>query len=286
MKTIISFLLLLAVLPLTINLQGCREKPDEPCNDPRNKACPNYNPCLDVKETSADFTIEERVEMGTTFQYETDTVTINNTILFTLKQPYDSVTWLFNGEEFSAGHRNKSQISTSFRDPNKPDVFWQVPITCIVYNRSKSSCLPNDNGVDTITKVITIAPWYKSTFYGKYRGSLANKPDSIFDISIELIYVKRQASTGFPTDIRMNIYGLGKCDYGRDSLYSSFNDHRWYGLGYKGFIVSHDGDNQQPFCNGRYGNCFYDNTKNKLIINYWLFPERDVWYKFEGTKIN
>lgn len=286
MKTIISFLLLLAVLPLTINLQGCREKPDEPCNDPRNKACPNYNPCLDVKETSAEFIIEEKVEMGTTFQYETDTVTINNTILFTLKQPYDSVTWLFNGEEFSAGHRNKSQISTSFRDPNKPDAFWQVSITCIVYNRNKSACIPNDNGADTITKVITIAPWYKSTFYGKYRGALVSKPDSLFYISIELIQVLRDNS-GFPDELKMNIYGLGGCQYPRDSSFHQglFNSINFYGTGYRAFILNNNGINL-PDCSPRYGNCLYDNTKNKLTINYWLFPERDVWYKFEGTKIN
>jgi hypothetical protein len=61
-------------------LGSCKDG-KENCQDANNPDCENYNPCLNAKETSAEFTMEERITAASTngfpsshvLFYDTDT---------------------------------------------------------------------------------------------------------------------------------------------------------------------------------------------------------------------
>jgi hypothetical protein len=55
MKSILSLFLITLISIAFLN--SCKKSECEPCNDSGNPKCPNYNPCLNKFEVSADFKI-------------------------------------------------------------------------------------------------------------------------------------------------------------------------------------------------------------------------------------
>ncbi|MCG9881716.1 MAG: hypothetical protein MH472_14050 [Bacteroidia bacterium] len=186
-----KLMLLLAVLLIFVN-EACREK--APCQDPRNKECENYDPCIDAKETSAVFTIEELVRPQANddlmprnhfIRYETDTVQRWNDIVFTCTQKADSIWWIFEETEMRPEWQQKQSFSIKFGSPSSPQMHPErVKITCIVKNNKPNPCFPGDNGIDTFTRYIVYMPVFQTGFVGTYKGSLTSKPDSVFNLTL------------------------------------------------------------------------------------------------------
>lgn len=200
MKSIFRLVFALIAITSLFYMQSCREKPsteeDAPCNDPRNKACPNYNPCIDAKPTSAAFTMEEVVNgnvskgwpQGDKIQFDTDTCRNWTDIVFTCAQKADSIWWIFDDTEMRSEWQQKQNFSIKFGSPSGPMQTQpkRVKITCVVKNNRPNVCIPNDNGIDTFTRYMVYMPWWQMGFLGKFRGSFNYKPDSIFNLEIRL----------------------------------------------------------------------------------------------------
>jgi hypothetical protein len=203
-KSIIRLLCTVLSTLSLIYLQSCREK--EPCQDPRNSQCENYNPCIDAITTSAIFTMEEVVKAwpgegwpdNDKIVYDTDTCRNWNDIVFTCTQKADSIWWIFDDTEMRAEWQQKQSFSIKFGRPSvlqtEPE---RVKITCVVKNNKPNACFPNDDGIDTFTRYIVYMPSWEMGFIGKFRGSFTYKPDSIFEFQIRWDSITRVGSSPF-----------------------------------------------------------------------------------------
>ena len=171
-----------------------KEIAPEPCNNPLDPNCANYNPCNGVLPTSAAFTMEEVVNAPTNgwptldrIVYDTDTCSRwNNFIVFTCTQKADSIWWIFDDTEMRPEWQQKQSFSIRFGSPGGPlqTEPERVKITCVVKNNKPNPCFPDDNGIDTFTRYMVYMPWWQMGFIGTFRGSLTHNPDSMFDLEI------------------------------------------------------------------------------------------------------
>ncbi len=135
------------------------------------------NPCEGVEEVTADFKMEYSMGYGEDEQwYEADTILEVMTVRFSAIGNYDSIKWkvgldprVFTKKEFSLEFDNQDNIQIrmiGFRAPNL-------------------DCFPNDDGVDTVLKQLTIFPDEKSLVLGEFDGYFLSEPDSLFTMKIE-----------------------------------------------------------------------------------------------------
>lgn len=172
MKKIISpknYLMLLIPLALMLLVASCKDEDDQLCNDPRNKNCPNYNPCIDVKPVSAAFTMVEesgflRRDLLWTY-YDTDTSVYNEVRFTALEQNALSYKW-FIGTELEP--RYGQSITINFTESRTPK-----RIRLIVEKAPNKNCYPNDDGIDTLDRMLYFINRYDTVsmpMYGKFRG--------------------------------------------------------------------------------------------------------------------
>jgi len=313
MKKILYTVLLCLGILSTLFIQSC--KPDEePCNDPRNKACPNYNPCLDAKETSAAFTMEENVVLNLNrrlmapnhfIRYDTDTCKRWNDIIFTCTQKADSIWWIFEDDEMRPQWQQKQSFSIKFGSPRvfqtQPE---QVKIRCIVKNNKPNPCIPNDNGIDTFTRYMVYMPVYQAGFIGTYSGSLSSNPDSVFKLTLkfdslvegqvvysvyiafdELLTEPPYESPTVKKGHEYSINGSGRPDYGYNRAYIFFNSvsgepivsPNYNGKTVKGIVFYNSQTNILKIDFIRHGTGIYS-------INEWP-PKNIPLLTFTGNKI-
>jgi len=162
--------------------------------------------CSCAKEVSADFTMEEQTTSNPNFVKYTNTDTIfkNKNVRFTALENSADYTWYIGTEIIS----NKT-VSRYFSDA------WvgeNIPVTLVVKKKPNLICLPNDDGYDSITKILHVSEFpfivgsevYLGSIEGVYRVKSAHLPDS-FDIEF---YVDI-ASPGFQYFNVINYDGVG-----------------------------------------------------------------------------
>ncbi|MDZ4668856.1 MAG: hypothetical protein SGJ00_13390 [bacterium] len=179
MKTITQLFLFFATVSY---LQSCKEK--EPCKDPRNASCENYNPCVDSTPTSAAFTIKDdtylRDWMDPFFaDWDSDTDTTYQTSIHAEAhiQNADSYTWKIDHQPDQV---NRNNIYVHFEDEFRGS--W-ITIRLIVKRKPSKSCFPNDDGIDTVTRRYYIMRYNEPlNWEGTYYGSDDDKPDSLYTI--------------------------------------------------------------------------------------------------------
>jgi hypothetical protein len=132
------------------------------------------DPCKDLKPFEADFTINEVVD-DTLFV--TDTALINNYVVFKAAEDYDSYEWTVGTDERT--FRSKS-FPLRFEHPTGP-----LQVRLIAKRKPNVACFPNDNGIDTLTKTLTIVKEEQTAIVGIYRGSLLSNPTDVFEVRIE-----------------------------------------------------------------------------------------------------
>jgi hypothetical protein len=178
MKNTLQIILLLGLLQLAIYLQGCREK--ELCQDPRNSECENYNPCIDFKKTSADFTIQEElvVEYNKLMKQNIscDTVLAGSDVFFTAKQNFDSYTWRIVGDPNF--ERTGKQFKIWFDRP------MNLRVQLIGKRKPNLQCDPFDTGMDTFTRTLVVLYSDKSLLNGTFEGVEISEPDNLFSFTI------------------------------------------------------------------------------------------------------
>jgi len=175
--------LLLTTLILLTILMACHKDQPEINNTPTD-------PCSFAKEVSADFDILEiSGQTGSIFEKTTPTDTIfkNKSVRFIAKDSTATYTWYIGNEVLTEREvvRHFDQ-SLSGQD---------ITIALVVKKAPNLICLPNDDGYDSITKIMHVSQFPIDNnpildlggIVGTYRMKSAHLPDS-FDISFDASY--------------------------------------------------------------------------------------------------
>lgn len=161
-------LILATILLSLVSIYACKKE----CNNPTDPKCDNYDPCFGKSSVKADFIIEE--EVGPVF-VETDTIYAQNKVRFTPTVEYDSLKWLIGTEIVT----DKVLIRKSF-----PENEW-IKVRLVVYKQPNTTCFPNDNGIDTLTKLFYSASKDQLLFFGFFNGYNTDQPNDTFTVMTE-----------------------------------------------------------------------------------------------------
>ncbi len=165
-----------------VSLVACKKEQAELAGFNRNCSC--------AEEVSADFLMEEYTTPNVNFAKYTNTDTIfkNKNVRFTALEDSASYTWYIGTEVI-----HEKTVSRYFSD------VWvgqDIPITLVVNKKPNTICLPNDDGVDSVTKVMYVSQFPIDTQYvsidlgtleGNYRVKSSHLSDS-FDIAFDADY--------------------------------------------------------------------------------------------------
>jgi hypothetical protein len=176
MKKIIYLVVLFLTL---LSFHSCKDD----CQNPRDPDCENYNPCTDAKQTSAAFTIKEAryteiIEPRLAdFLMDTDSCYARSIYFEALQLDADSYIWQIGSE---IQPRYGKQVNVVFPDNLRGTTFT---IQLIVKRKPNTSCFPNDDGIDTLTRKFYYVKFNEPlSWEGTYVGSDDDKPDSMYTI--------------------------------------------------------------------------------------------------------
>ena len=154
------------VVMLTLHSCGGDDVPVKP---------PPTDPCAGKLRTSADFTIKEI--LSDTVWFFTDTVFPNNSIEFEAIQNSDEYVW-------KVGDDARTWTTKKFR-LNFIGFIGTLPIHLIVKNNSVDTlCNPGDDGIDTVTKYLTVVGRESLAILGSYKGYNLDNPSDTFTVTV------------------------------------------------------------------------------------------------------
>lgn len=257
--------LLVTLLCFSFIIFSCCDE-DEPCTNPRNSNCPNYDPCIDVKEADASFRIIDSIPgfdcndgRGIiNLVYEVDTIWSSKSLYFKANKPASSYEWKIGSDPTI--HTEK-EFKLSFGD----EILGNVQVTLVMKINDQDNCLTSITKSDTLTKVIHfIQPNNETALVnGFFKGVNIDAPLDTFIIGIP-------AST--PLD------GLQNFPKGCSSQTIDFY------FGYQGIIIPPLPNSCSTPC----GVGLIQADKKTLVVDYSLengTGGRTI-NKFIGTKIN
>jgi hypothetical protein len=203
-----------------------------------------------------------------------DTVLSSNVIHFIAKNSkYDNYRWKIGTDDsvFTA-----KEVGLRFNG-----VFGDIPIKLIVHSKPDTSCFPNDDGIDSIEKVITVVPWRGgSALIGDYIGCNLDTPKDSFTINIRY---KDVYESGHIVDHIYYVNNLNKGCQEPAGEDSSFTSNR-YIIGYRhikvlGEIMVGIG------CRAPVGYLNLDKSHENIRINYIMDRDTGKHYEFVGRKL-
>ncbi len=240
------------------------------------------NNCECAKEVSADFQMgekfgEEFLELDTiampifyndgnpaNFQYQTDvyvyfSANIKNAISY----------------EWQVGANSIAQSTKDF-GLYFTDTIGTIPVRLIVHAKPNLICFPNDDGVDTVVKYLTIRNVVPDPLTGKYSGYNTNDPAHVFTIEID---TTRIATTFSPYGYHIGL-GIKNLPDGNHNWFFVRGDFgsttRCFtnvgaigGQPYAGNVIVYD-EEYGVFNKSTVG--IYDPKTNKITINYYSVP--------------
>lgn len=165
----IPILSLFAMLLLFV--WACRkEKPEFDLSD--------KDPCSCASEVSAEFDIQEIINIQYGLETFTDYVFENRTVRFTAREENADYKW-YLGSEILTG----KSVSRYF---NSSVVNMTIPITLVVKKNPNKTCFPNDDGYDSVVKYMDVIERCAQPHMleGTFRFAEENSTDSI-DIRLE-----------------------------------------------------------------------------------------------------
>lgn len=185
-STLLPLLCLAAALPLLWT--GCKKDP--PCDDPLNPECPNYDRCLTVPKTNAEFIVTDWTRPGQIPLPYRDTIPVASSVRV----------------EFRAADRNMSRYE--WKIGNDPRVFtdtsfylsfdnvsgW-INFSLTTYNdKADATCHPGDSGKITVNKAYFFKTYTYETdddfvvqypIFGTYLGADVESPQDTFQVTID-----------------------------------------------------------------------------------------------------
>ena len=185
---------------ILIGLVSCNKD----CNDPGNPDCPNYDPCCGLSPVNAGFTISELrtidhdsiVAYGLdTLRIETDTVIDPGFVVF--EANYKGATeykWQIGDE---ANPRYGKKIGILFNSQSDPDFNLTIDIKLTIKDDPNLACFPDDNGIDSLIKPLTIVPRNQAAIFGEWEGSSTEFPDETYTITLDTFTANPQGNLYF-----------------------------------------------------------------------------------------
>lgn len=252
-----SILFVLALLLFT----ACKKEQPQPNNGLENCAC--------AHEVSADFTMEELTTGNLYFaKYtETDSIFANKNVRFRAKEMDAQYTW-YIGSEVLTDQEVSRYFSSSY-------VGQTISISLVVKKNPNQICFPNDDGYDSITKTIYVAPAFDAYgffndpqpfFEGTYRMKDASMSDSV-DITIDAVYIYEGLMEKV---ILKNYNGVG------DTLVSELGGHNYRQL----FLDPHVYNNSSYWHHNLNGT--YEIYLDPYLYNPIILPK----FHYYGRKLN
>ncbi|MEN9639623.1 MAG: hypothetical protein RLZZ262_1492 [Bacteroidota bacterium] len=222
------FLWFLLATMLTVGCNRCKDE----CDDPTNPECPNYeepvDPCASSQEVSADFRIENRVGPSPAAAYFVES---DGTCCFPLPTYGTSIIRLTANQD----NLNYKWIIGSDTIYNQEYAFvfgaefcgGTYPITLIVSGQADTVCFPNDNGMDTLTRMLAVVPGFENPIWGRYKVAWNDQPSDSFEVKLNIV-------STVPDDF--DIYALNFANLGiQDSCPVNYN-----ALNYKYIALTSD----------------------------------------------
>lgn len=165
---------------VTLLLMNCCRK-EEPCDDPNNPQCPNYDPCIGHEEITADFVVAQRAAVGG----PEVTVWIPT---------YRIIAYTFSAVKFTANIEGATYKWTLGSETIYEKEFVRsfplelvgqtIPVTLVVEKTPDFSCFPQDDGIDTLTKNLYIIDECDASILSEFRGAWDHAPLDTFNVKI------------------------------------------------------------------------------------------------------
>jgi hypothetical protein len=218
--------------------------------------------CDCAKEVSADFVMEEifcyqcPVDDPDKFFTVTDTIFSDKNVRFRALESEATYTWYIGNEILTT-----NSFARYFGNQLAGN---QIPISLVVKKKPNNICFPQDDGYDSITKILYVGnnPNDMDTFLieGTYRMKSPHLPDS-FDVVLDVV---RGQSTQEP-DYILHVYnldgqGTNETDYNTTALMN------YREIGGRGFV----------------GGKFYYGIDKPAIFDFYY---QDVHRKYLGRKL-
>jgi len=167
------------------------------CHHHHSDPCPSSS-----TRTSADFTVAQVVTNFETNYYNLNCDTcVQGELQFSLKDnSAESVKWKIGSDTTTF---TKKSFNLNF-----PDSILTLPITCIVRKSPNTKCFPDDDGVDTVTKVIVIKGFYNRLYFGTFHGYNIDSPSQYFDIKLSKKDTTNQCDVCSGCNDYLNVHNL------------------------------------------------------------------------------
>lgn len=154
------------------------------CTDSTNPSCPNFDSCLLLTETSAEFIIEQELvpffpSSKFNFIQGEDKFGMGN-LRFSAKYKADSYKWYLGSEVIT-----DSTFTRTF-SPSLSPFYFPVEISLVTRKSPSSSCFPNDDGFDSVSRVFTLVRICDFAINNRFYGSWESNPQDSFFIDIDL----------------------------------------------------------------------------------------------------
>ena len=247
----------LALLGSTLLWAGCH----------RDAPTPTPDPCLGTKANPLTFRFLENYGTPTP-----DTAYSKQTITFEAPgAPYTSYEWQIGGDPRSFTQR---KFSLYFYEANT----GSFPVRLIAHRPLNTRCFPKDDGVDTLTQVLTLVnrTLVPAPIYGRFLGSNVDAPRDTFSIRVFQgpDYHQPNDPTAAPYDYLRN---LGR---GCQSPYFGV------GLTWRGFWFKYD---QTDFSCLAESGTGYLITRDSIRIDYSRYESDHVFTRvnrvFKGRRV-
>lgn len=169
-----------------LTLVACKKDKVNPCCDPTNPNCPNYDPCV-LEVVKAQFVMGEY--FGTEIS-ETDSVHFYYSYPFSDRDaPYiTDQEVVFSSKALNATHvewyignevnpRTQSEFSILF-----PDTIGKIRVRLIAHG-FETNCI--NSNIDTLDKYLNLVHHRPSSILGRYTGYNTDEPGNQFQIQID-----------------------------------------------------------------------------------------------------
>ncbi len=247
---------------LFFSLLGCRDD--------------DFSVCEDKEEVTAKFSIGVKL---TLHREELDTLLVSDTVLtfnrveFSADETYDSYEWNIGDDPRVFSDR---KVTLFFETPES-----NLEIRLIAKRNPNTGCFPDDDGIDTLVRRLTVIERLENPVFGKYFGYLEDSPNDSFQVSI--IYSDLWGIQMININEGCNPASKGFVGPDIDFLYKKLffgND--------KGSYYYVDG------CQDPVGWLFVAPNNNDVIIEYSTgggdkynaFPEIRTYHRFIGKRTN
>ena len=170
---------LLMLVSIFLILSNCK-KDEAPCCDITNPEYPNYDPCWDASEVTADFTISERFGSAARYYKSIDSAFVRTALYFKAEEEdATSYTWYLGAEVITEREFERTFHTVDFYNP--------ITVTLVVEKEPRLDCYPEDDGVDTLTRTFWRVHQCQSLVVGNYRGVWTDEPLDTFIVGFELV---------------------------------------------------------------------------------------------------